>query len=253
MTPRIYCSEALSAGGSISLPQKQAHYLRSVLRREPGAALLLFNAESGEFAARIAEIDKKGARVELLDQTRAPEAEPDIELLLAPVKRAAMEMIVQKGTELGVRRFRPVMTDRTNADRVRVDRLQAIALEAAEQCGRLSAPEVDAPASLAETLLRWDVARALYYCDEAGDDPAIRWGGPDGRAAPLLDVISVEAKSAAILVGPEGGISSDERNWLRAIPHVTAATLGPRILRADTAAIVALALWQARAGDLARR
>lgn len=253
MTPRLFHNAQLTPNSTAMLTQKQAHYLRNVLRREPGAALFLFNAENGEFAARIKEIDKKGALVELLERSRAPEAEPDIELLLAPVKRAAMEMIVQKGTEIGVRRFRPVMTDRTNADRLRVDRLQAIALEAAEQCGRLSVPIVAESAPLAETLLRWDAARALYFCDEAGDDPAQEWGGPEGRAAPMLDVVNADAKCAAILIGPEGGFSPDERKWLRAVPYVKAVTLGPRILRADTAAIVALALWQARAGDLARR
>ncbi|HNS85576.1 MAG TPA: 16S rRNA (uracil(1498)-N(3))-methyltransferase [Parvularculaceae bacterium] len=253
MTPRLYHNARLAPNATAALTQKQAHYLRNVLRREAGAALFLFNAENGEYAARVVEIDKKGALVELLEQTRSPAPEPDIELLLAPVKRSAMEMIVQKGTELGVRRFRPVMTDRTSADRLRVDRLQAIALEAAEQCGRLSVPEVAEPAPLPETLLRWDASRALYFCDEAGDDPDQEWGGRDGRAAPMLDVVAASDQSAAILIGPEGGFSPDERKWLRAVPYVTAVTLGPRILRADTAAIVALALWQARAGDLANR
>lgn len=252
MTPRLYHDAPLEENSSAALTQKQAHYLRTVLRRDAGAELLLFNEISGEFAASVAEIGKKGAIVEIRSRTRAPEAEADIELLTAPVKRAALEMIIQKGTELGARRFRPVMTDRTNAERIRRDRLQAIALEAAEQCGRLSVPDVAEPARLPEVLLRWDASRPLYYCDEAGDDPDQEWGGREGRAAPMLDSVDA-AGPAAILIGPEGGFSPDERKWLHALPYVKAVTLGPRILRADTAAIVALALWQAKAGDLARR
>ncbi|MGD9800492.1 MAG: 16S rRNA (uracil(1498)-N(3))-methyltransferase [Parvularculaceae bacterium] len=252
MTPRLYHDAPLEENSSAALTQKQAHYLRNVLRRDAGAELLLFNEKSGEFAATVAEIGKKGAIAEILKRTRAPEAEADIELLIAPVKRAALEMIIQKGTELGARRFRPVMTDRTNAERIRRDRLQAIALEAAEQCGRLSVPDVAEPARLPEVLLGWDASRPLYYCDEAGDDPDKEWGGRDGRSAPMLDVVGATGP-AAILIGPEGGFSPDERKWLHALPYVKAVTLGPRILRADTAAIVALALWQAKAGDLARR
>lgn len=256
MTPRLYHNAPLAAHATAALSQAQAHYLRSVLRREAGAELRLFNASDGEYAAKIVEIGKKAVIAEIGRRLRAPEAESDIELLIAPVKRAAIEMIIQKGTELGAQRFRFVFTDRTNADRIRVDRLQAIALEAAEQCGRLSVPEVVAPARLAEMLLRWNAERTLFYCDEAGDDPDEEWGGTHGRAAPLLDVLAAGGAPmgpAAILTGPEGGFSPDERKWLRALPFVKPATLGPRILRADTAAIVALALWQAKAGDLARR
>lgn len=254
MIPRLYYASALAEKSTVPLTPDQAHYLRKVLRREAGADLKLFNARDGEFSARLAEIGKKGAAAAIDARLRAPQTEPDIQLLVSPVKRAAMELIVQKGTELGATAFIPVMTDRTNADRVRIDRLEAIALEAAEQCDRLSVPEVRAPVKLAETLLRWDEARVLYFCDEAGDDPSKEWGGRNGRAAPFLDVARAGgAGPAAILIGPEGGFTPDERNWLRALPFVRAATLGPRILRADTAAIVSLALWQAAAGDLARR
>lgn len=254
MIPRLHHGDALAERSTVPLTPDQAHYLRNVLRREAGAELKLFNARDGEFSARLAEIGKKGAAAAIDARLRAPQAEPDIQLLVSPVKRSAMELIVQKGTELGAAAFIPVMTDRTNADRLRIDRLQAIALEAAEQCDRLSVPEVRAPAKLAETLLRWDETRVLYFCDEAGDDPSKEWGGRNGRAAPFLDVARAgRAGPAAILIGPEGGFTPDERNWLRALPFVRAATLGPRILRADTAAIVSLALWQAAAGDLACR
>lgn len=254
MIPRLFHGGALAAHSTVALTQDQAHYLRTVLRREAGAELKIFNTADGEFSARLTEVGKKGAAASIGTLLRAPEVEGDIHLLISPVKRAAMEFIVQKGVELGVSVFAPVVTDRTNADRLRIDRLQAIALEAAEQCGRLSVPEVRAPANLPETLLRWDKSRTIYYCDEAGDDPSKEWGGKDGRAAPLADVArEVGAGAAAILIGPEGGFAPEERRWLRALPFVRAVTLGPRILRADTAAIVALALWQAAVGDFGRQ
>jgi 16S rRNA (uracil1498-N3)-methyltransferase len=254
MTPRLHHEGSLAAGASVALTAEQAHYLRNVLRREAGAELRLFNAADGEFSARIAEIGKKGAAALLGSLLRAPEAEPDIQLLIAPVKRTAMEMIVQKGTELGVAAFLPVLTDRTNADRVRTDRLEAIALEASEQCERLSVPKIFEPSKLAAALLRWEPSRILYYCDEAGDDPSKEWGGLEGRAEPLHEcALKAGAGPAAILIGPEGGFTADERSWLRALDFVRPVTLGRRILRADTAAIVSLALWQAAVGDLTRR
>ncbi|MFZ5617824.1 MAG: 16S rRNA (uracil(1498)-N(3))-methyltransferase [Pseudomonadota bacterium] len=254
MIPRLYHEGRLATGTAAALTQAQAHYLRNVLRREEGAEISLFNARDGEFAARLGEIGKKSALAAIEALTRRPEAEPDIELLISPVKRAAMELIVQKGTELGASAFVPVLTDRTNAERLRTDRLQAIALEAAEQCGRLSVPPVREPVRLAETLLHWDQRRILIFCDEAGDDPSKEWGGRQGRAAPLLEAVAARAASpASIVIGPEGGFTPEERAWLRALPFVAPVTLGPRILRADTAAIVSLALWQAACGDLARR
>lgn len=253
MIPRLYYAEELASGASAALSPDQAHYLRNVLRREAGAELRLFNSRDGEFSAQLTELSKKSAIAQVEAQIRAPEAEPDVELLIAPVKRAALDLVIQKGTELGAAAFRPILTDRTNSERVRIDRLQAIALEAAEQCERLSVPTVKNPAKLAETLLRWDAARTIFFCDEAGDDPSKEWGGRGGRAAPMVDVVNgVGTGPAAILIGPEGGFTPEERNWLRALPFVRAVTLGPRILRADTAAIVSLALWQAAVGDLAR-
>ncbi len=254
MIPRLFLEAPLAGGATVALAREQAHYLSNVLRREAGADILVFNARDGEYAATLDAVGKKAAAARIGRRTRAPHAEPDMLLLFAPVKRAAVELIVQKGVELGAAGFAPVYTDRTNADRIRIDRLQAIAQEAAEQCGRLSVPPVMEPTRLAETLLHWDLARALYYCDEAGDDPSREWGGEAGRAAPLLDVVKggPDAK-AAILIGPEGGFTPDERKWLRALGFVRPVTLGPRVLRADTAAIVSLALWQAAAGDLRAR
>ncbi|NWG91553.1 MAG: 16S rRNA (uracil(1498)-N(3))-methyltransferase [Parvularculaceae bacterium] len=254
MIPRLHHEGPLEAGASIALSGDEAHYLRAVLRREVGAELRLFNARDGEFGARLAEISKRGAVVAIEARRRAPKDEPDVELWFAPVKRAAVELIVQKGTELGARAFIPVLTDRTNADRLRIDRLKAIAKEAAEQCDRLSVPRIGDPRRIADALLHFDKSRTLIFCDEAGDDPSKEWGGADGRAAPMTDAMR-EAKRgpAAILVGPEGGFTPAERSWLRALPYVIPVTLGPRILRADTAAIVSLTLWQAAHGDLAQR
>ncbi len=253
MIPRLYLDTPLAEGVGAALALEQAHYLRNVLRREAGAALRLFNARDGEFDATLAEIGKKGALAAIGARRRAPEPEPDIALVIAPVKRAAMEVIVQKATELGASQFIPVLTERTNADRLRTDRLSAIAIEAAEQCGRLSVPVVAEAAALPGALLRWDAGRTLFYCDEAGDNPDEERGGATGRAKPMLDVARARgAGPAAVLVGPEGGFSPQERSWLRSLPFVAPVTLGPRILRADTAAIVSLALWQAAHGDLAR-
>ena len=248
MIPRLYCDQPLADGAIAALTAEQAHYLRGVLRRKEGDGILLFNPRDGEFAATLTEVSKKGAAAALGRQTRMREAEPDIHLLFAPVKRAAIEMIVQKGTELGASAFLPVITDRTNADRLRADRLTIIATEAAEQCGRLSVPPVGPTSTLADALLHWDKARVLYYCDEAGDDPSREWGGAEGRAAPKLEVVgAVGAGPAAILIGPEGGFTPAERQWLRALPFVHPVSLGPLILRADTAAIAALTLWRAAA------
>ncbi len=242
---------ALSAGAKIALRPDQAHYLRAVLRRDVGAPVRLFNARDGEFDAVITELGKKAAQAELGPRRCSPNAEFDIHLLFAPVKRAAVEAIIQKGVELGVQRFRPVLTERTNAERVRVERLSAIATEAAEQCGRLSVPAVDDPVKFSALLESWDGARALVFCDEAGDDPDLPLRGEQGRAAPLQSAVrDLKATRFALMIGPEGGFSPDERTRLRALQFVTPVTLGPRILRADTAAIAALALLQAVKGDL---
>lgn len=253
MIPRLHLDAPLAEGASAPLSLEQTHYLKSVLRREAGAAIRLFNARDGEFDACLADISKKGAVAAVGARRRAPGPEPDIAIVFAPIKRAAVEMIIQKGTELGAAFFMPVVTERTNADRLRTDRLGAIALEAAEQCGRLSVPPVRAPEKLPGALLRWDHERTLFFCDEAGDNPDEDWGGAKGRAEPLFDAVRRRgAGLAALLIGPEGGFSEQERSWLRSLPYVIPATLGPRILRADTAAIVSLALWQAAAGDLTR-
>lgn len=253
MTPRLYIDAPLSEGSLAPLSEDQARYLRTVLRLDAGDALTVFNAGAGEFEARLALAGKKQAVAEVGRMRRAPEPEPDIWLVFAAVKRAALETIVQKSVELGAARLLPVLTVRTNRERVNDDRLAAIAIEAAEQCGRISVPSVARSATLDAVIVAWPEGRLLYFCDEAGDDPSAAWGGPNGRAGPLLDVVRGQTPGpAALLIGPEGGFDPEERARLRSCAFVRAATLGPRILRADTAAIAALTLWQAAHGDLKR-
>lgn len=255
---RLHLSDDLAAGVEITPAADQAHYLVHVMRARAGDTLLLFNGRDGEWRARLVAADKRGCRLEVDARTRPQSLGPDLELVVALVKRARLETIVEKAVELGCRRICLAITRRTNADHARVERLQAIAVEAAEQTGRLDAPEVSAPERLDRLLDGWDGARRLMFCDEAGDDPQTEWGGPDGRARPALEALSLTSGAAegsgswAVLIGPEGGFDPDERARLRALPFVTPVTLGPRILRADTAAIAALALWQAALGDWGR-
>ncbi len=220
------------------------------MRLKAGEELLLFNGRDGEWRARVAEVGKRGCRLVVEGMARPQAGTPDLELVVALVKRARLEAIVEKATELGCRRIRLAITRRTNAERTNVERLQAIATEAAEQTGRLDAPEVAAPEKLDRLLDAWPADRRLMFCDEAGDDPDAAWGGPSGRAAPALEALASAAPGPwAVLIGPEGGFDPDERRRLRGMEGVTAVTLGPRILRADTAAIAALTLWQAALGD----
>lgn len=251
MIPRLHFDAPFTPGGIVALGEAQAHYVRNVMRRGVGDALRLFNARGGEFAAVISRANKKGVEVRIGERLRASAAESDLWLLFALIKRDAVDMIVEKATELGVSRLMPVITERTQAHRVNEERLRAIATEAAEQSGRLTIPAIDSPLPLAKTLADWPTERRLIYCDEAGDDAQAEWGGDKGRAPPLLEALRspVSSSPLAILIGPEGGFAPEERARLRACAFVTPVGLGPRILRADTAAIAAIALAQAAAGD----
>ncbi|MDB5453561.1 MAG: rRNA ((1498)-N(3))-methyltransferase [Caulobacteraceae bacterium] len=233
---RLFVDQPLSEGALIEPSPDQARYLTSVMRRQVGDEVLLFNGRDGEWRAILAEVTKRGCKLTVARQTRAQAEPPDLDLVCALVKRAALETIAEKATELGARRIRLATTEFTNADHTNVSRLAAIAAEAAEQTGRLDVPAIEAPRKLDQLLDEWDPARRLLFCDEAGE------------AKPLLQA-AAEPGSWAILIGPEGGFSPRERERLRALPFVVTASLGPRILRADTAAIAALALWQARLGD----
>lgn len=237
---RLFVEGDLAAGGDVVASPEQTNYLCNVLRLETGASILLFNGRHGEWRATLAQRAKRSVTLKVETMTRPQEAGPDIDYLFAPLKRSRLDYMVQKATEMGVARLRPVMTRRTVAERVNVDRLAANAIEAAEQCGVLRVPEVAAPEKLDALVASWNPARTLIYCDEDADvsNPlaALRAAGEAPR--PL-----------ALLIGPEGGFDPAEREALLALPGVLRLSLGPRILRADTAAVAALALLNATLGD----
>jgi 16S rRNA (uracil1498-N3)-methyltransferase len=239
---RLFVEADLSAGIEIPLDEAQAHYLRQVLRRADGAPLLLFNGRDGEWRGTLATRGKKAASARIEALTREQVREPDVWLCFAPIKRARIDMVAEKATELGVSLLQPVLTQHTAVERVNVERLRANAVEAAEQTERLSVPEVRAPIDLMRLLADWPTERRLLMCDETGGGPLIAEAlsrlGEAERAAPW-----------AILIGPEGGFDEAERELLSTQPFVTRISLGPRILRADTAAVAALACWQAILGD----
>jgi 16S rRNA (uracil1498-N3)-methyltransferase len=230
----MFVRSALSEGARVELDAGQANYLGNVLRLGEEAELLLFDGSSGEWLARIAEAAKKRMVLAVERKTREAETIPDVWLAFAPVKRAQTDWPVEKSTELGVARLIPVITQRTIVDRVRLERLESIAIEAAEQCGRTRLPEIDEPRPLKQLLERRDSARTLYFADEGG-----------GQAA----AETFKAGPALILTGPEGGFTDDERNAIRSAPNAVPISLGPRILRAETAALAALATYMAVAGD----
>lgn len=235
---RLYVSADLAQGVAVALDHGQSHYLTSVMRRAVGDEVLVFNGRDGEWRAPLEVVGKRGVILRPASPERPQAYGPDLDLIIALVKRSRVETIVEKAAELGARRVRLVITERTNAERTRVDRLAAIAAEAAEQTGRLDVPEIFEPVKLSKLIEAWEAPRRLLFCDEAGD------------AQPVLQALDGAAAAPwGILIGPEGGFSPSERETLRNLNYATPATLGPRILRADTAAISALTLWQAAQGD----
>lgn len=234
---RLHVPQPLSVGAAVAPTIDQSRYLTQVMRLKAGDDLLVFNGQNGEWRCTIGDVLKKGVILKAQEQVRPQTFGPDLELIVAVVKKARVETIVEKAAELGTRRVRLTLTQRTNTDRIRLDRLDAIAEEAAEQTGRLDVPVIDDPVKLSDILDGWQDGRRLMFCDETGGAPVI---------AALKDVVP---GPWAILIGPEGGFSPEERDRLRALPFTTAVSLGPRILRADTAAIAAMTLWQAAAGD----
>ena len=236
---RLFVEDDLEAGASVSLHRDQVHYLRNVMRRHDGDKVFLFNGRDGEWCTEIAQLDKKACTLTLGEQLRDQTTPSDIWLLFAPVKRARLDYIAQKATELGVSVIQPVITQRTNVGRVNVERLRANAVEAAEQCRCLSVPEVRETAALAEILSEWPSQRRLIMCDEEG-------------GVPLPQAISEGGETAggwAVLVGPEGGFSDSERSELEKVSALSRVSLGSRILRADTAVVAVLSVWQALRGD----
>ena len=237
---RLHIPQPLSTGAPVAPTLDQSRYLTQVMRLKAGDDLLVFNGRDGEWRASVAEVLKKGVVLRAEEQVRPQTYGPDLELIVAVVKKARVETIVEKAAELGARRVRLVLTHRTNADRLRLDRLDAIAEEAAEQTGRLDVPAIDDPVRLDALLDSWEPGRRLMFCDETGGAPAVAalQGAGEGPWA--------------ILIGPEGGFSPEEGERLRSLPFTSAVSLGPRILRADTAAIAAMTLWQAAVGDWER-
>ena len=237
---RLHVPQPLSAGAAVLPTLDQSRYLTQVMRLKAGDALLVFNGADGEWRCVIAEALKKGVVLKAEEQVRPQTTGPDVHLLIAVVKKAALEFAVEKATELGAARIGLVTTRRTQGDRVRMDRLEAIAVESAEQTGRLEVPAIDLPVKLEARLDGWDEKRRLMFCDETGG------------AAAMTALAEAGAGPWAILIGPEGGFAPEERERLRALPFTIAASLGPRVLRADTAATAALTLWQAAVGDWER-
>ncbi len=231
---RLYVDAALDVP-TLGLAAPQAHYLRHVLRLDKGDLVAIFNGRDGEYAARIAGFGKGWCSLEIAEKRRAMAPEPDLWLVFAPIKRARVDFLAEKACELGVSRLWPAITRHTVITRVPEDRLRAIVIEAAEQCGRLTVPEVAPAAPLADVLARWPAERRLIFCDESGH------GRPIVAALEGLDL----ARPLALLTGPEGGFAPAELDALHKLPFVTAVGLGPRVLRADTAAVAALAVLQA--------
>jgi 16S rRNA (uracil1498-N3)-methyltransferase len=235
---RLFVKSPLRAGAEIALDEGQAHYLGNVLRLKAGDKILVFNKLDGEWCAALAAIGKKKAQAVLSHQTRPQDVGPDLHYLFAPIKRARLDYMAQKATEMGASVLRPVLTRRTITEKVKTGRLIANAIEAAEQCGILRVPEVREPEKLAHVLDGWDAARLLVFADEAAP-----------TASPL-EILSAQApRPLAVLIGPEGGFEPEERAALLGKPYVVPISLGSRVMRADTAAIAAIALVNATLGD----
>lgn len=239
-TQRLYVTERMTGSAELALPRDAAHYLTSVLRMSAGDTVLVFNGQDGEWLAKIAKSDKKSVILHLDRQTRPQTRLPDIDYLFAPLKHARLDYVVQKAVEMGAGRIRPVFTRHTQSTRVNLERMQANIIEAAEQCGVVSVPELCEEAKLAELLSTWNPVRKLILCDERAD-----------AVDPISVLKAIPKAPLAILIGPEGGFSAEERETLLALPYVIRLSLGPRILRADTAGVAALALVQSVSGDWA--
>lgn len=243
---RLFVTADLGAGAEVALEAGQAHYLFAVMRLGAGGRVALFNGRNGEWLAEVTRAGRSDGRLMVIEPGQKQRRPPDLTLLFAPIKKARTDFIVEKATELGCARIQPVFTRHTNAERLRPDRLRAHAIEAAEQCGETHVPELAEPAKLGALLDGWDPARRLMFCDEA-------------RAArPAAAVLGAESHAEshaespgpwAILIGPEGGFAPEEAARLHSLPFVRPVTLGPRVLRADTAAVAAITVWQSCLGD----
>ena len=234
--PRLYIDELLSENVTFEMEKNQAHYLRGVLRKGEGDNVRIFNGRDGEWRAMLYVAGRRGARLAVKEKLREPQTTPDITLLFAPVRKHRTAFIIEKGTELGVRRFQPVLTARTQFPRLNIDKARLQAIEATEQTERLDVPEINEARPLLDVLSAWGDTPILF-ADEAGD------------ALPARDVCAKLSAPTAILIGPEGGFTEAERAELRGMKNVHPVSLGPRILRADTAVIALLTVWQSVSGD----
>jgi 16S rRNA (uracil1498-N3)-methyltransferase len=235
---RLYVEDPLGEGQSVGLDHERAHFLRHVLRLDKGDMVAVFNGRDGEWLAAIDGFGKGWCSLSIVAQRREQRCDPDLWLLFAPIKRARIDSIAEKASELGVSRLWPVFTRRTDPARVNLERLRANAIEAAEQCERLTVPELSEPVQLGKALTDWPAERTLYLCAEAG---AVR---------PIAEAVRERGPGpAAFLIGPEGGFDKSELDEFSKLHFVVPVGLGPRILRADTAVVAALACWQAIAGD----
>lgn len=235
---RLFVRGDLAAGSRIEAEREQANYLLNVLKLKDSDAILVFNGRDGEWRARIGEASRKGCVLVIEEKLRGQTPLPDLHYLFAPLKHARLDYVVQKAVEMGAGRLCPVLTQFTQVSRINLERMSANVIEAAEQCGVLAIPEIDAPRKLVDVLASWDAKRRLFFCDEAAP-----------TASPADALKGLPRGPAALLIGPEGGFSDAERADLLQKPYVTALSLGPRILRADTAAVAALALAQSFIGD----
>ena len=239
---RLFVKEPLQEGGVVALEKDQSSYLLSVMRLNEGDKIFLFNGCDGEWIGEIVKRSKKLADLHLIEQARPQSTPQNLHYIFAPLKRARLDYMVQKAVELGVSRLTPVITQHTNVDRVNLDRMRANAIEAAEQCGILSLPQIDSPVKLSAFVDEWltheSKDKQLVFCDES-----LTAGGP------IADLGTLQGDEIAVLIGPEGGFSQDERDLLVSQRFVKALSLGPRIMRADTAAVAALALVNAVKGD----
>jgi len=234
--PRLFVTGPLAEGATVSVDGGQAHYLSKVMRVGPGDAVILCDNETGEWVSEVAEAGKRGVILTARERLRPREEVPDLTLCAALLKKPNFDLVLEKATELGARRIQPVITRRCVADKLNLDRARVIVTEAAEQCARTALPELAEPVKLDTLLRRWPGARALFFADELGGEPAAaRFAAHRGPAA--------------LLVGPEGGFDDEERAMIRELTQARAITLGPRILRGETACIAATALWMACAGD----
>lgn len=239
---RLHVDIELAAGARVNLDAAKAHYLADVLRLGIGGHVLLFNGHNGEWRAEVREMKKRAVELAVIEQTRLQSEGPDLAYLFAPLKHARLDYMVQKAVEMGVARLSPVSTRRTVPHRVNVERMQANAIEAAEQCGVLRVPKIDLVRPLEAVLDSWNPARRIVFCDEAAE-----------RQEVLAVLAQVEPGPLAVLIGPEGGFDESERQLLLGKPFVVPISLGPRVMRADTAAVAALALVNATLGDWALR